>query len=229
MGTLYIVGTPIGNMDDITLRALETLKSVDAIACEDTRHTGKLLECFNITKPLIRCDERVNYEQITKIVKLLKEGKSIGFVSDAGTPGVSDPGARLVNEAIKHNIKIVPIPGVSALTSLLSIAGLQDSKLLFLGFLPKKKGRETMFRSIKYQVESIKYRISIVVYESPYRVIRTIEDFAKIGDWNIVIGREMTKMFEEVIRGNCCDVINYFKKNPKKLKGEFSICLTNQE
>lgn len=229
MGTLYIVGTPIGNLEDITLRALRILREVDAIACEDTRHTGSMLAHFEIKKPLIRCDEHVQNIKAIEIVEMLKADKDIAFVSDAGTPGISDPGARLTKEAVANNINVVPIPGVSAISALYSVTGFGESNFLFLGFLPKKKGRETMFRGIKELVASSKARLPIIIYESPYRVVRTLEDFAEIGEWDVVVGRELTKKFEEIVRGNISEVMDYFKNNPKKLKGEFSICLINQE
>lgn len=237
MGTLYIVGTPIGNLEDITLRALRILREVDAIACEDTRHTGKLLAHFEIKKLLIRCDAKIENEKNAcpersrrvQIVEMLKAGKDIAFVSDAGTPGISDPGARLTKEVLVHNINIVPISGVSAITTLYSVAGFGESGFLFLGFLPKKKGRETMFRRINELVAGSKVKLPIIIYESPYRVIKTLEDFKKINKWDVVVGREMTKKFEEIIRGKCEDAIEYFKNNPSKVKGEFSICLVNQE
>ena len=258
MGTLYIVGTPIGNLEDITLRALRILREVDAIACEDTRHTGKMLAHFEIKKPLIRCDAQIENEKIAcpvfdsevaqtrgersrrvQIVEMLKTGKDIAFVSDAGTPGISDPGARLTKEAVTNNIKVVPIPGVSAITSLYSVTGFGESNFLFLGFLPKKKGRETMFRRIKEQGLSSKKKIPIIIYESPYRVIRTLEDFQKIGEWDVVVGRELTKKFEEIVRGNIKEVIEHFSKSNdnggspsikiRALRGEFSICLISQE
>lgn len=229
MRTLYIVGTPIGNLEDITMRALRILREVDAIACEDTRHTGSMLAHFEIKKPLIRCDEHINYGQMAKIVQLLEEGQNIAFVSDAGTPGISDPGARLTKEAITNNINVVPIPGVSAISALYSITGFGESNFLFLGFLPKKKGRQTLFGRIKEIVASSKVELPIIIYESPYRVIRTLNDFSEIGDWQVVVGRELTKKFEEIVRGNIKEVLEYFVDNPKKLRGEFSICLINQE
>lgn len=228
MGNLYVVATPIGNLEDITLRALRILREVDAIACEDTRHTGKLLAHFEIKKPLIRCDEHARDSQISKIIKYLEEGKNVAFVSDAGTPGISDPGAKIIAEAVKNDINIIPIPGVSALTTLLSVTGLKNNKILFLGFLPKKKGRKTFFSKIKKILEILP-QTSIVIYESPYRIMKTLKEFEKENNFDIIVGRELTKKFEEILRGDIKSVIKYFSKNSKKIKGEFSICLTKQE
>lgn len=227
MRILYIVTTPIGNMGDITYRAVEILKKVDLIACEDTRHTGKLLAYFGIKKSMIRCDERVQEANIIKIINSLKTGIDVAFVSDAGTPGISDPGARLINKAVENNINIIPIPGPSALATILSISGIKNN-VLFLGFLPKKKGRKTLFENI-IKFLDIFPKTAIVIYESPYRIKKTLKEFEQLSNFDIIIGRELTKKFEEIIRGDLRVVFDYLSKNPRKIKGEFTICLTKLE
>lgn len=227
MEILYIVATPIGNLEDMTYRGVRILKSVDLIACEDTRQTKKLLDNYHIDTKTISYHQHSKENKVDQIIEMLKNGKSVALVSDAGTPAVSDPGAELIFEAIKNKINVVPIPGVSAVTTLSSISANKSGKFLFLGFLPKKKGRKTLLENVKIQILNFKKdKISIIIYESPHRVVRTLQDFSKIGNWQVVIGREMTKKFEEIIRGNILDIIEELKD--KKIKGEVSICL-NQE
>ena len=218
MGILYIVATPIGNLQDITLRALETLKNVDFIACEDTRVTSKLLNHYSIKKPLISYHQHSELKKIDFIVDKLKEGSNIALVTDAGTPGISDPGNILVAEAVKNNIEIHPIPGSSALASIISIAGIDLQKFLFFGFPPHKKGRETFFKKI------INSEYPAIYYESPHRVIKNLE-LLKILECSkrIIIGREITKIFEEVQRGNVDEILSYYQKNKDKIKGEFVV------
>jgi 16S rRNA (cytidine1402-2'-O)-methyltransferase len=218
MGILYIVATPIGNLQDITLRALETLKNVDFIACEDTRVTSKLLNHYSIKKPLISYHQHSELKKIDFIVDKLKEGSNIALVTDAGTPGISDPGNILVAEAVKNNIEIHPIPGSSALASIISIAGIDLQKFLFFGFPPHKKGRETFFKKI------INSEYPAIYYESPHRVIKNLE-LLKILECSkrIIIGREITKIFEEVQRGNVEEILSYYQENKDKIKGEFVV------
>lgn len=219
MGILYVVATPIGNLKDITLRALEILKSVDLIACEDTRVTKKLLHNYKIDKKLISYHQHSKITKIDYIVSLLKEGKNIALVSDAGTPSISDPGVKLVSEVEEiDNIKIVPIPGPSALTTALSVSGITADKFVFLGFLPTKKGRATILGEIKEE------RRTVVFYESVHRIIKTLKSL-ETGDRKIVICRELTKMFEEIIKGKKEEVLNYFESNKDKIKGEFVIII----
>lgn len=215
---LYIVGTPIGNLEDITLRALETLKSVDVIACEDTRVTAKLLNRYEIKKPLVSIHQHSKVSKLDQVIEKLKNGESVALVTDAGTPGVSDPGNQLVELALERGIEVIPIPGVSALTTLLSVAGIDTQKFVFLGFPPHKKGRETFFKKVLGE------DLPVVFFESTHRIVKNLELMLELGTKkNVIMGKELTKMFEEVIRGNTQDVLEYLKNDPKKQKGEFAI------
>lgn len=225
-GTLYLVATPIGNLGDITLRALETLKNVDVVLCEDTRVTGKLLMHYEIKKSLLSCHEHTDDRKLSQIIERLQKGESFAFASDAGTPGLSDPGNKLVSLALVADIPVVPIPGVSALAALVSVAGIDMREFLFLGFPPHKKGRETFFKSVAASEYPVMY------YESPHRVMKNLELLRKFApasladsrrEKNIILGRELTKMFEEIIRGNVSDAIDYFTDHPERVKGEFVI------
>lgn len=217
-GILTVVATPIGNLQDITLRALETLKSVDFIACEDTRVTSKLLNHYSIKKSLISYHQHSELKKIDFIIDKLKEGSNIALVTDAGTPGISDPGNILVAEAVKNGIEIHPIPGSSALASTISIAGIDLQKFLFLGFPPHKKGRETFFKEV------ISFKYPVIYYESPHRFIKNLELLKLLEcQKRIIIGRELTKIFEEVQRGNVEEILNYYQENKDKIKGEFVV------
>jgi 16S rRNA (cytidine1402-2'-O)-methyltransferase len=217
-GILYIVATPIGNLEDITLRALETLKRADLIACEDTRVTKKLLDRYEIKTQVTSFFQHSKAPKISQILEALKSGKNVALVTDAGTPGISDPGNKLVEQAIIENTAVIPVPGVSALTALVSIAGIDMQKFVFLGFPPHKKGRETFFK----EVTVLKY--PSVYYESPHRVLKNLELLKSLGtEKNIILGRELTKMFEETVRGKAEEVLKYFSENPGKVKGEFTI------
>lgn len=217
-GILYIVATPIGNLEDITFRAIETLKKVDLVACEDTRVTKKLLSRYAIAAPTISYFQHSKLARIDRIIGELKAGKNVALVTDAGTPGISDPGNKLVEEALKNNIAVIPIPGPSGLTAMVSVAGIDMQRFTFLGFPPHKKGRETFFK----EVAALNY--PVVYYESPYRVIKNLELLKKIGaEKKIILGRELTKMFEEIVRGTIEDVLEYFQENKEKIKGEFII------
>lgn len=222
-GTLYIVATPIGNLSDMTLRAIETLKNVDIIACEDTRVSGTLLKHFEIKKPLLSLHQHSSDFAIENIIKELSNGKDVAYISDNGTPGISDPGQRLVqsvrlkaqNENLK--IKIVPIPGPSALTAAISVSGLIEKEFHFIGFLPKKKGRQTQFKELALS------NIPFIFYESAFRIEKTLKDIMEYLGENtqVFIGREMTKMFEEYWGGNIVEVISSFGEH--KIKGEFVV------
>lgn len=219
-GKLYIIGTPIGNLEDITFRALKTLKEVDFILCEDTRVTKKLLNHYEIDKPTMSYHHHSGQIKVDKIIELLKDGKNLGLVSDAGTPGVSDPGNELISAVLATlgaNMSIIPIPGVSAVATIISVAGINLQKFTFLGYPPHKKGRETMFKAIAEE------KIPVIYYESPYRVIKNLELLKKFSNKKVIIGREMTKMFEEIIRGEVDDVLKYFEENKVKIKGEFVV------
>ncbi|MFH1430687.1 MAG: 16S rRNA (cytidine(1402)-2'-O)-methyltransferase [Candidatus Uhrbacteria bacterium] len=220
-GRLSVVATPIGNLDDITLRALQTLGACDVVLCEDTRVTKKLLERHEIDKPkLIRCDQHAPAEKYAAIIELLRSGKHVALVTDAGTPGVSDPGGLMVAEVVKAlpDVRIEVIPGPSALTALASIAGLPVDRFLFLGFLPLKHGRSAILDRIIASKETVFF------YESKYRVQRTLEALAtRLGDRMVVIGRELTKMHETVLRGTVSDVLALLEDG--STKGEFVVAI----
>lgn len=219
-GVLYVVATPIGNLLDISYRAIEILKNVDLIACEDTRVTKKILSHYNINVPTISYFQHSKISKTNQLISKIKEGKNIALVTDAGTPGISDPGNKLVSEMIENKIKVVPIPGASALASLISVAGIDLQRFVFLGFPPHKKGRETFFKEI------IETKYPVIYFESPHRVIKNLELLKKLGtDKKIILGRELTKIFEEVVRGNADEVIKYFEDHKEKIKGEFVLII----
>lgn len=213
-GTLFIVGTPIGNLEDITLRALRTLKEIDTIAAEDTRVTRKLLAHFNIHKPLMRLSE--SERGIRGILDELKSGRNVVLVVDAGVPGISDPGALVVETAVDQGIRVVPIPGPTALTAALSVTDLPFYEFTFLGFPPTKKGRKTFFDGLPNEPRPL------VLYESPYRIIRTLEDLkGALGERDVVVARELTKLHEEIFRGTLSEAIGHYKRAGGR--GEFVI------
>lgn len=219
---LYIVATPIGNLEDITLRAVRILKEADYIFAEDTRVTKKLLNHLEITNTLYRYDEHTKQHQVENIVNLLKEGKNIALVTDAGTPCISDPGYEVVDEALKNDIKVVPIPGVSAMTAAASVAGVSMRRFVFEGFLPKKKGRQTLLKSFADEKRTIMF------FESPHRVVRTLKDIEEfIGEREVVLIREITKIYEEIVRGTTKELIEKFEN--KTLKGEYVIIVRGNE
>ncbi|MCZ6865470.1 MAG: 16S rRNA (cytidine(1402)-2'-O)-methyltransferase [Candidatus Dadabacteria bacterium] len=217
---LYIVSTPIGNLEDITLRALNVLKQVDLIACEDTRTTKKLLSRYQILKPLTSYHEHNEIEKAKELLSMLQEGHSIALVTDAGTPGVSDPGYRIVKLASENGVQIFSVPGPSAAVAALSISGLPTSSFTFLGFPPKQKKR-----LIEY-LERIKdYPETLIFYESPKRVIKTLEATAEVlGERNASLGREITKMYEETLRGTLSEIVTTLKSRDN-LKGEFTLVI----
>lgn len=225
-GKIYIIATPIGNLEDITLRALRVLKEVDLILCEDTRVTKKLLDRYEIKKPLLSYHHHSRLSRVEKIQRILGEGKNLALVSDAGTPGISDPGNELVaqlakvqpSQLLRLNLSIIPIPGPSAITCLASVAGINMSRFTFLGFPPHKKGREKFF----HEVAESKY--PVIYFESPYRFLKNLELLEKLKpDAKLIVGRELTKMFEEIQRGGVTDIRGYFENNKQKIKGEFVI------
>ncbi len=214
MGILYIVGTPIGNLGDITLRALDILKQVDLIACEDSRITKRLLNKYNIDTKTTSHHQHSSDKKNEYLLDHLKSGKNIALVTDAGTPGIQDPGNKFVELVRNRGHQVVAIPGPSALTSALSIAGVNVDSFYFAGFIPKKKGRQTWFKDSK------DIDIPIVLYESPYRIIKTLEDVYKyLGDRKVFVARELTKKFEETKTGFATELIEYY--NQHKPKGEF--------
>lgn len=220
LGKLYLVATPIGNLDDITFRAINTLKEVDIIAAEDTRHTLKLLNYYEISKPLISYHRHNEYVKSDILINKLIEGKDIAIVTDAGTPGISDPGEEIVKEAIKNNIEIIPIPGACALINALIPSGLNTKQFTFYGFLPlNKKNRKNEIERIKKEDKTV------ILYEAPHKLIKTLEDILEnIGDINCVLAKEITKIHEEYIRNNISELIK--KLNEKNaVKGEYIILL----
>ncbi len=248
---LYIVSTPIGNLEDITIRAINTLKEADLIAAEDTRHAKILLNKYEIKTTLQSYHAHSDQKKLNHLIGLMLEGKSVALISDAGTPGISDPGYVLINEAIKQGIQVVPIPGAAAFLTALSASGLPTHQFLYLGFLPQKKGRKTLLKSLKQETRTV------VFYESPHRIIKTLmeldelfpEESAQIVQpaqsepsdrhekadqtaRTLVIGRELTKIHEEFFRGSAQQALLHFGgpdyKNPKKAKkvrGELVVML----
>lgn len=221
-GKLYIVATPIGNLSDITLRAIETLKTVDFIAAEDTRHSGKLLQHYTIKTPMLSLHEHNENVEYKKLLTLLTQGKSIALISDAGTPLISDPGYRLVHEAFKLNILVVPIPGASAIIAALSVSGLPSDRFAFEGFLPAKQAaRIKLFEGLANESRTM------VFYESPHRIMSTLNDMlAVFGDAReVVLARELTKRFETILADKIRSLRNTLLANPEQQKGEFVLLL----
>ena len=223
-GTLYIVPTPIGNLEDITLRAIRILKEVDLVLCEDTSVTQRLFKHYDITTPTTVFYANTGIKNIEKIMSYLEEGKSLALVSDAGTPTISDPGVLLVEKIYKElsDVQVVALPGASALTTALSLSGISSANFVFYGFLPHKKGRETIFKKIENA------EITSVFYESVHRIEKTLESLAKIlpSTRTVVVLRELTKMHEEVVRGTVHEVEEYFKNNQGKIRGEFVVVVS---
>jgi len=221
MPKIYIIGTPIGNLEDITLRALRILKEVDYVLCEDTRVTKRLLQKHEIDTQTISYHTHSKISKVEKIFDLLREERDLALVSDAGTPTISDPGSLLVSqikEEFEGEVEIIAIPGPSAVISALSISGLPSSDFLFLGFLPHKKGRETLFKEIAQTKRTVAF------YESPHRIIKALESLnSHLGDRKIVIAREITKIHEQTITGTAEELLQYFKEHPDKIRGEFVV------
>ncbi len=222
-GTLYIVSTPIGNLEDITLRAVRLLKEVDFIAAEDTRHTGLLLRHFGIQKPLTSYFEGNELKKKEWILSRLNQGDRIALVSDAGTPGISDPGFRLIQVAIENLIPIVPIPGPSAVITALSVSGLPTDAFLFKGFLPhKSKKRKDLLKQLEETKETL------IFYESPHRLNETLKDILDIlGDREIVLTRELTKIYEEILRGKVSEIQHQLAE--KKIRGEITLVISGKK
>jgi 16S rRNA (cytidine1402-2'-O)-methyltransferase len=210
-GNLYIVSTPIGNLEDITLRAIRVLKEAGVIAAEDTRHTRKLLSRYDIHIPLTSYHDHNKYEKAEILIAKMKEGVDIALVSDAGTPGISDPGYYLIKRTIEEGIRIIPIPGTTAFTTALSISGLSTDRFSFIGFLPKK--RTARGKTLK-TLSTIEH--TLIIYESPYRVLKTLNEIREIfGERKVSVARELTKIHEEVIRGTVSKVIEKLGHHPK--------------
>ena len=218
-GTLYIVSTPIGNLEDITLRAIRVLKEVGLIAAEDTRHTRNLLNKFEIDTPLTSYHDHNKEEKAPVLVAQLLEGKSIALVSDAGTPGISDPGYFLINLAIDQKIPVVPIPGATAAIAALSISGMPTDSFVFEGFLPPKHGAR-----LKRLQALVKEERTIIYYEAPHKIIKAIEEMLEVfGDRRAVITRELTKIHEEAIRGTLSEILKHLQTG--SIKGEFTVIM----
>lgn len=223
MGILYIVATPIGNLEDISKRALRILSEADLILCEDTRTTQKLLERYEIKTKTAAYHQHTKIEKIEEIARLLKEGKVLALVSDAGTPGISDPGNKLIaeiNGIDQGLLKVSPIPGPSALAAAASVAGFPMDKFVFLGFPPVKKKRKKFFE------EAVGAKYPAVFYESPHRIIKTLKEVALLTQRQITVCRELTKKFETIYRGSAGDILA--KLTPDEIKGEFAVILGNK-
>lgn len=222
-GTLYIVATPIGNLEDITLRALRILKEVDVIAAEDTRHSLKLLSHYGISKPMISYWREREKVKSAEIMKRLHSGQSVALISDAGTPGISDPGSILIKKAIAENIQVVPIPGPSALIAALSLSGLPTEEFTFIGFLPSKKShRQKVLRDLRFDPRTL------VFYEAPHRVLETLSDMEEIfAERGVALIKEITKIYEDVIRGTAQEILNRINKTT--IAGEYVIILEGRK
>ncbi len=220
-GKLSVVATPIGNLEDITLRALRTLKECDVIYAEDTRVISKLLARYEIKKPLQRLDAATEIKKADEIITRLEDSEHVVLVSDAGTPGISDPGARLVGYVRLQSPSTIieAIPGPSALTATLSIAGIDSAGFTFLGFLPHKKGRQTALKEISAS------KIPVVLYESPHRILKLLKELEVIAAARITIARELTKMHEEIVSGSVADVQAHFAAHPDAVRGEFVVVI----
>lgn len=229
MSKLYIVATPIGNLGDMTFRAVEVLKSVDLILCEDTRVTRNLLKHFKIDVPTDSFHRKSNFQKFDKILERLRNRENLALVSDAGTPGLSDPGNELISKVLEFlgdEVEIITIPGSSSLTALISISGLNMTKFQFWGFTPQKKGRRTFFNKI------LDSEIPVAFFESPHRFIKNLKLLQELSQEKnakpfLVVGRELTKMFEEVKRGSVDEILEYFETNPDKVKGEFVVAINS--
>jgi len=216
---LYLVPTPIGNLDDITYRAVKVLQSVDAILAEDTRNSGILLKHLNISKPLYAHHAHNEHHGTNGIIKLLKEGKVLALISDAGTPAISDPGFLLVRECLKQGIEVECLPGATAFVPALVNSGLPADRFTFEGFLPHKKGRQTRLKNLAEEERTI------IFYESPHRLLKTLEQLAEYlnPERQACVSRELTKVFEENIRGTLAEILLHYQTNPNTIKGEIVI------
>ncbi|PPD47557.1 MAG: 16S rRNA (cytidine(1402)-2'-O)-methyltransferase [Methylotenera sp.] len=222
IGILYVVATPIGNLQDITLRALDTLKAVDAIAAEDTRHTSGLLSHFGISKKLIAVHEHNEHQSAEKLLSQLNAGESIALVTDAGTPGISDPGAVVVDLVRKAGVKVVPVPGVSAVIAALSASGIVQNGFMFHGFLPASgAARRKVLEALKTQT------VTLVIYEAPHRIVDSIADMCAVlgGERRITFARELTKTFETIYSCNLSDAVAWLEADLNQQRGEFVLLI----
>ncbi len=226
LGTLFVIGTPIGNLEDVTMRALRILAECDVVFCEDTRVTKRLFERYGITTRTTSLNARTEHAKVGSVVGALTEGKKVGLVTDAGTPGISDPGSLVVAKVRERlpDARIEAIPGPSALTTALSIAGMPIADFVFLGFLPHKKGRQTLFKEIADSERAM------IFYESPHRIMKTLASLAEVLDEKrtVAIARELTKIYEEIVRGTAHEVLSYFETQKEKQKGEFVVVVSGK-
>ena len=226
MGNLFVVATPIGNLEDITIRAVRILNEVDIIICEDTRVTSKLLQRFDIKKKMISYHQHSRIQKLDEINGLLRDGRNLALVTDAGTPGISDPGNKLISQLLDRNedLKISPIPGPSALTCAASVSGLPTDRFIFFGFLPHKKGRQTIMKKIADSKETVLY------YESPHRILKSLAQLKEVLSENrkVIVFRELTKKFEQRIGVNAKECYEYFENNPNKINGEFVVVVAGK-
>lgn len=226
-GILYIVPTPIGNLEDITLRAIRILKEVDVVLCEDTSVTQRLFKVYDISTPTTVFYANTGIKNIEKIMSLLSEGKSLALVSDAGTPTISDPGVLLIQKIYEElpEVKVIALPGASALTTALSLSGISSAHFTFYGFLPHKKGRETIFKQIQNS------DTTSVFYESVHRIEKTLESLAALLELarKVCVVRELTKIHEECVRGSAAEVVAYFKVHQDKVRGEFVVVVEGKK
>jgi 16S rRNA (cytidine1402-2'-O)-methyltransferase len=224
-GALYVVATPIGNLSDMTWRAVETLKKVDLVVCEDTRNSKKLLDHYEIKTQMMSFYQSIRKGGAKKpvpktdlIVSEIENGNNVAFITDAGTPGISDPGNQLVERAVETGVAVIPIPGASTIGAIISVAGIDLARFVFLGFPPHKKGRETFFREVAA------FSFPVIYFESPHRLIKNLELFSTLApEKNVILGRELTKMFEEIVRGKAQEVLEFFQNNESKIKGEMVV------
>lgn len=218
-GALYVVSTPIGNLEDITLRAIRILGGVDLVAAEDTRKTKFLLDHLSISKPLVSYYSYNETRRVPELIEKMQRGTSVAVVTDAGTPGISDPAFLLISQAIEHDIPVIPVPGASAVLAALVVSGLPMDRFVFEGFLPVKKGRKTKLEALKEENRTV------ILYESPFRIVRTLEELVEHigGERRVVVARELTKKFEEITRGTLAGVLSSLSR--QSAKGEYVIVL----
>ncbi len=221
-GVLAVVGTPIGNLDDMSARGLALLRQADCIVCEDSRVTKKLTDRYGITTRLMSVHHHSSPAKVDEVIAMIRGGKTVALVTDAGTPGISDPGGILVAAAYDAGVRVISIPGPSAVTAALSVSGLPTDRFRFYGFIPHKKGRETMLNEVVETTETA------VFFESPHRIMKTLEWLKeRLGsDRTVVVTRELTKIFEEVVRGSSSYVYGVFADNPGKVRGEFVVVVS---
>jgi 16S rRNA (cytidine1402-2'-O)-methyltransferase len=221
---LYLVPTPIGNLEDITLRAIRVLGEVDGILAEDTRNSGQLLKHFNISKPLYSHHAHNEHTGVPGVIKMLKEGKSIALISDAGTPGISDPGYLLVKACVDNGIEVESLPGATAFVPALVNSGFPTDRFVYEGFLPHKKGRQTRWKALAEEERTI------VLYESPHRLVKALEQIIEFisPDRFVLVGREISKLHEQMVRGTATEVLAYFVVHPDKVRGEIVIVIAGK-